>query len=641
MFSYDAAGRVQNTSQCIPSWCGVSTPSAFTRSYSYDWENNPIGESYGTATGGTLASLTYAVNLAGQLTSVSGGQDHSLSSLFTATTLTPYGPTAASLGNGVAATSTYDPFGRSSGTQLTKSGTALYTYTAQWVGGRVNSSSDSVNGTASYGYDNFNRLNSATIGSSAGTMNMTWTYDQYGNRLSQSASGSYPVGIYQPSFSVSSTSNQMTSSGYAYDAAGNLMDGGGNAYTYDAEGNVLTVSGGTSATFAYDALNQRIWTTIGGVVRAYGFNASGQRATVWDGNGNLLSAQYYASGQALAYWLASDGHVRFPQQDWVQTARLRMTYTGSVEGSFTSLPFGDSTTTASGVDTDPSHYGGLDEDSQELQHATFRAYSNLQARWLRPDPYDGSYNLGDPQSLNRYSYARNNPLAATDPSGLDDTDACSDLANDCFVDNGGGPGAGASPSDPPSSVTVVGCPTGNTDPLCNGPAPTPDPIVCYVCVVAPVQAPSGPAPGGAAPSNPTPKTCIQQALMSTIPGLQDASQTAGAPGPYNGYGHMNEVDTLTFSSPGAQYAFQGSTRLGLVPGSVSELGYGPGVRLGNGLHVEFYGFPNGQFAVTSHLDLFNPNNGLGPLLGHFFVDVLYGHIKGRNSGALDKGCPTT
>lgn len=129
--------------------------------------------------------------------------------------------------------------------------------------------------------------------------------------------------------------------------------------------------------------------------------------------------------------------------------------------------------------------------------------------------------------------------------------------------------------------------------------------------------------------------------MSTIPGLQNASQTAGAPGPYNAYGHMNETDTLTFSSPAAQYAFQGSTRLGLVPGSVSELGYGPGVRLGNGLHVEFYGFPNGQFAVTSHLDLFNPNNGLGPLLGHFFVDVLFGHIKGQNSGALDKGCPTS
>jgi hypothetical protein len=84
--------------------------------------------------------------------------------------------------------------------------------------------------------------------------------------------------------------------------------------------------------------------------------------------------------------------------------------------------------------------------------------------------------------------------------------------------------------------------------------------------------------------------------------------------------------------------FRGSTRLGLIPGSVSELGYGPGVRLGGGVHIEFAGFPNGQFSVTTHLDLFNPNDGLGPLLGHFFVDVLYGHILGKNSGGLDKGC---
>ncbi len=104
---------------------------------------------------------------------------------------------------------------------------------------------------------------------------------------------------------------------------------------------------------------------------------------------------------------------------------------------------------------------------------------------------------------------------------------------------------------------------------------------------------------------------------------------------------MNEIDALKFSSPSAMYAFQGSTRLGLVPASVSELGYGPGVRLGGGLHVDFYGFPNGQFAVSSHIDLFNPNDGLGPLFGHFFVDVLYGHIKGQKSGSLDRGCPTT
>ncbi|HEX3942411.1 MAG TPA: hypothetical protein VHX11_13075 [Acidobacteriaceae bacterium] len=35
------------------------------------------------------------------------------------------------------------------------------------------------------------------------------------------------------------------------------------------------------------------------------------------------------------------------------------------------------------------------------------------------DPYSGSYDFSNPQSLNRYSYAMNNPLTFTDPSGLD------------------------------------------------------------------------------------------------------------------------------------------------------------------------------------------------------------------------------
>ena len=40
------------------------------------------------------------------------------------------------------------------------------------------------------------------------------------------------------------------------------------------------------------------------------------------------------------------------------------------------------------------------------------------SRWLYPDPYNGSYNLADPQSLNRYSYVTGRPLASVDPTGL-------------------------------------------------------------------------------------------------------------------------------------------------------------------------------------------------------------------------------
>ncbi len=44
-------------------------------------------------------------------------------------------------------------------------------------------------------------------------------------------------------------------------------------------------------------------------------------------------------------------------------------------------------------------------------------------RWLSPDPYMGSHDFSNPQSFNRYAYVNNNPLVATDPSGLKENDS--------------------------------------------------------------------------------------------------------------------------------------------------------------------------------------------------------------------------
>jgi RHS repeat-associated protein len=117
----------------------------------------------------------------------------------------------------------------------------------------------------------------------------------------------------------------------------------------------------------------------------------------------------------VAYY--AGGATHFEQQDWLGTERMRTTYNGAVEGTFTSLPFGDGQAT-SGADTDANHYAQLDQDVESgTAHAQFRQYSEAQGRWLSPDPYSGSYNMSNPQSFNRYVYVGNNPLAAVDPTG--------------------------------------------------------------------------------------------------------------------------------------------------------------------------------------------------------------------------------
>jgi len=64
---------------------------------------------------------------------------------------------------------------------------------------------------------------------------------------------------------------------------------------------------------------------------------------------------------------------------------------------------------------------GVDEwdATTATNHAGFRQFSPQQGRWQSPDPYAGSYDWANPQTLNRYAYVSGTPMALTDPSGLD------------------------------------------------------------------------------------------------------------------------------------------------------------------------------------------------------------------------------
>ncbi|HYX72902.1 MAG TPA: RHS repeat-associated core domain-containing protein [Nitrososphaera sp.] len=47
-----------------------------------------------------------------------------------------------------------------------------------------------------------------------------------------------------------------------------------------------------------------------------------------------------------------------------------------------------------------------------------RRYQSRWTRFSQPDPYDGSYDITNPQSFNRYSYVKNDPVNMVDPTGL-------------------------------------------------------------------------------------------------------------------------------------------------------------------------------------------------------------------------------
>jgi RHS repeat-associated protein len=428
-FSYDPMGNVIGMQSCEPSTCGNASAARPGRNFSYDLAGNLTSSSDGAS-----GNIVYGRSPAGEVTSITNQSYtdiYNAPNLVSSVTNGPNGPLGYTLGNGLYSTLTYDTSGRLGGTwvcsgSLTGAGqpycgsnTQIYGTDLTRKDVRITSSCDTVVGCLSYGYDEFNRLNAES-----GPASFTYGYDRWGNRLNQTVTqGSGP----SPQLSVDPTSNRITAtSGYAYDAAGNLTSDGAHSYTYDAEGNLLAVDGGTTAQYVYDALNRRVRQQTASGTYEYLFDSAGRRTSRWNvSNNSGDEGRIYWGGKQIAF-RSFDGTTYFEHQDPIGTERVRTNYAGAVASSYASLPWGDgysSPATPPWSNQDTLHFAQLDHDSESnTDHAQFRQYSNTQGRWMSPDPYDGSYDATNPQSLNRYSYVLNNPLSSIDLFGLDPCD---------------------------------------------------------------------------------------------------------------------------------------------------------------------------------------------------------------------------
>jgi RHS repeat-associated protein len=95
----------------------------------------------------------------------------------------------------------------------------------------------------------------------------------------------------------------------------------------------------------------------------------------------------------------------------------------------TYLPYGEEYTPQI-IDGEHYKFTGKERDTETgLDLMGVRYYSNAMGRFMTTDPLGG--HPEDPQTLNKYSYVRNNPTTLTDPTGLDfylqckgNTDTC-------------------------------------------------------------------------------------------------------------------------------------------------------------------------------------------------------------------------
>jgi len=297
-------------------------------------------------------------------------------------------------------------------------------------------------------YDSIGRLATAgeyQQGGSTQSWQQQFSYDRYGNRF-QSGTGNTGV-TFVPVLSsdITPSTNRFTTS-VTYDSSGNILQdmkfrldsqGYGMNYTYDANGRQLTAArtnGANPETSVVDCAGLNVKTTANSLTRTHVYDQFGQlvadyygasreRENVYSGGQLLASEEFYAPTVGIHYFLT----------DAQGSTRTRISNNGSssvVESRHDYLPFGEEISSGVGLRTtnqgygvaDPNRrkYGMIDRsDVNGLDHAMFRKYESYAGRWTSPDTFDGSYDLTNPQSLNRYSYSLNDPVNLVDPTGLD------------------------------------------------------------------------------------------------------------------------------------------------------------------------------------------------------------------------------
>jgi RHS repeat-associated protein len=211
-----------------------------------------------------------------------------------------------------------------------------------------------------------------------------------------------------PQWAFNSSTNQLRSSGFTYDAAGNVLNDGVYNYTWNAEGEVVTAAG---VTYTYDGDGKRMKKSSGTL---YWYSIVGDVLTETDGSGNLLNDYVYFAGGRIGR-VNSSGKW-FYYGDHLGSSRSITDSSGNLCYDADFYLFGAEKVV---TNTCAQNYKwtGLERDSETgLDHTLNRQYSSNTGRWLSPDSIPGS--ASNPQSWNRYSYVVNNPINLTDRLGL-------------------------------------------------------------------------------------------------------------------------------------------------------------------------------------------------------------------------------
>jgi len=327
--------------------------------------------------------------------------------------------------NGLVTAKTYDRMNQLSSIKTTNpGGVAVFheAYTRD-ANGRRTKVAQADGSSVEYAYDAKSRLTGETYKDAGGNVRrqLGYTYDAVGNRL------------------TATDSLTNTTVNYTYNGNDQLTSDGAHTFAYDADGNTISKTTPTSATrYAYDARGRLTRVTQpDDSALTYGYDANGNRARATDASGAVTNYVVDSTSRAPQVLVETDGGGRvvasytyglelisqrrqgvdsFYLHDALGSTRALTDAGGAVTDSYSYDAFGQ-LTSSSGTTVNSFLYTGEQNDvASGLYYLRARYYNPSAGRFLSMDPYRGA--LHAPPTQHRYAYTQNNPVDATDPTGL-------------------------------------------------------------------------------------------------------------------------------------------------------------------------------------------------------------------------------
>ncbi|WP_064791930.1 RHS repeat-associated core domain-containing protein [Shewanella woodyi] len=340
------------------------------------------------------------------------------------------------LGNGLRTDQVYDPYsgtlssiqtGRYSGVQDLSYRFDLY--------GDLEYRYDHLNGVdESFTYDDLHRLTDIRLTNGSGVKSYAVRYDELGNIISKTDVGTYHYESGRP-HAVSRISNGNMAGSFSYDANGNMTTGGGrDRVDYNTVDKPTLIRAGSLTTefnYGFDGVRFKRIDNDGSERKETLYIGNVEYTTT---NGITSLVQRHLAGVAVEMqYLGATARLEtnYLYRDHLGSVTVMTNSKGEVihESSFD--VWGQRRALDAGNDNplkplnramDFAHsdynrgYTGHEHvDKLGIIHMNGRVYDPRLARFMSVDPIvaDGT-NL---QAYNRYSYVRNNPLNAVDPSG--------------------------------------------------------------------------------------------------------------------------------------------------------------------------------------------------------------------------------